>query len=163
MGCLVIKLPAVLGSAALHPTYSTLPFISPEGLEDDRGRRCFVAEVPRPKNVRGSDYEEFITRSPNQFFAMNRNAVAINYDGKEPGSRNVWETKDGYNHIPNGNPFLNIQDSLRFEDERRRGIQVADDCNYNYQWAFSQKEPYNHFLSLWSNNPSLHYIKNPNN
>lgn len=74
--------------------------IKPEGEPDDQNRRCFVAEVKRDITRSGAYYETFVSNSDFNFFAMNRLAVAIDYDGKTPGTRNVWEAKDGYKHIP---------------------------------------------------------------
>ncbi|NEQ99519.1 MAG: RHS repeat-associated core domain-containing protein, partial [Cyanothece sp. SIO2G6] len=132
-------------------------YIQPEGDPDDQGRRCFVAEVPRYRSTPDAIYEQHVTNSPNQFLGISRNATAIMFDGKEPGTRNVWEAKYGYAHIPD-NDFLTTMDMVTFVDERLRGQIVSNDCGYNYQWAFSEVSPYNYVNALWNGSPPAYHI-----
>lgn len=89
--------------------------IKPEGEEDDQGRRCFAGHVPRAGgNAETNAYATQVTGSLSDYFGMNRQAIAIQYDGLTPGTRSVWEAKFGYAHIPS-NTFLTGQDSVVFE------------------------------------------------
>ena len=134
-----------------------LPYIQPEGRPDRQRRRCFSGDVPRFSSGIEYDYEAYVSRSDFNFFGMNRQGIAIMYDGREPGSQNVWETKYGYDYIPS-NEFLTrrsrFENPTNFEDERRRGIEVANDCGYNYKWAFSEASPASFFHNSLARQPT---------
>ncbi|GAA6619272.1 hypothetical protein [Scytonema sp. NUACC26] len=83
--------------------------------------------------------------------------VAATFDGRTPGTRNVWEAKYGY-EIMLTVPFLAEANLTTFEGERARQLRVASECRYNLQWAFSNEGLANLVRDRWGNNPSVLHI-----
>jgi len=136
--------------------------------EDEDNEGCFFSNVPR----RGASndvingivespvwfsYATQVTGSRMDFFVVTPNAVPITFDGLTPGTRDVWEAKYGYAHIPS-NSFLTSRDLPNFERERNAQLEVANECGYNLQWAFSEESPAIHIRNQWNNIPPILHI-----
>jgi len=137
-----------------------IPFVR----EDKKYRGCFSAEVPRRGFKIEEDFQDNafvyatqVSGSEKDFFVIAPNAVAATFDGRTPGTRNVWESKYGY-EMMNQVSFLRDRQLLEFEKERDRQIIVAGMCMYNLQWAFSNEKIAEIVRDKWSNVPPILYI-----
>ncbi len=82
-----------------------IPFLKEDDCDDCDG--CYSADVPRKGfKSRTNEFEElgdgyatYITGLPNDFFVLTPEGVGTTFDGRTPGTRNVWETKWGNDFV----------------------------------------------------------------
>jgi RHS repeat-associated protein len=133
-------------------------------VREDQQRGCFSAEVRRRGSKITDDFEPNevvyatqVSGSNMDFFVITPDGVAATFDGRTPGTRNVWEAKYGY-EIMLKVPFLAEANFKKFEKERTRQLIVASGCQYNLQWAFSNEGVANLARDRWANIPPVLHI-----
>jgi RHS repeat-associated protein len=159
-----------------YPSY--IPFLSTQTQQDNenkigifkKGDGCWSGNVPRRGEEAasleeypiGNAYATYVTRSRFDFFVMTPLAIASTFDGRVPGTNQLWETKYGSDFFFNLNS--RAQDSIfrsmlsRFDAERIPGLNASRNCGYSYTWAFSSSDLRNRVASVWNGVPPTVHI-----
>lgn len=129
---------------------------------------CFSTDIPRlgASNsvlngvIEPPDWYEYATQVAGtimDFLVVTREGIPSSFDGRTPGTRNLWEAKKGY-----GQTFFFNWNTDRFPEEARaaklaewtvqknKGVSVSGQCGYNYTWSFSDRSAYDLADDAWS-------------
>ena len=136
----------------------------PEPQPEPRRRRqgCFSAAVPRRGgHARHDAYATKVTGSPHDYFVRTpRPVAAINYDGLQTGTVNVWEVKTGFGWF-----FCPSYSSLtattlaRWDVQKNLGLLVAQRCGYLHLWAHHDRYIAQMLLVRWGGIPPVAWIR----
>lgn len=128
----------------------------------DPNNQCISATVPgHLGNAPDEDPYKYATQvsgSPDDYFVLSFSGVGVVFDGLTPGTRHVWEAKHGYFSLINPNSFLtqNQKDSI-INDMLYQALdqnKVANECQYQLTWAFSNESVANYIGGNWEGNPA---------
>ena len=133
---------------------------------DTNNRQCFFAEVPhRGGNPRANAYAEYVTGSKTDFFVLSPTGAAYTYDGRTPGTNQVWETKLTQDYWafrvrkPQDRERLLTQEIDRWNvDSRLPGLEVAAECKYLFTWAVSDQDLAKLLRNRWGSIPPIVYV-----
>jgi RHS repeat-associated protein len=147
------------------------PYLKDLKQDTEENKSCYFAEVPRRGfRTRTEDFEEtgeayanYVTGSKFDYFVLSRTGVPHTFDGRSPGTNQVWETKWG-------NEFINSITSPGKEKlaqsiinrwniaERLPGLEVAIECGYLFTWAISNRYLFQTAKNQWGGIPPTVHI-----
>jgi hypothetical protein len=141
---------------------------------DEGSGGCLSADVPRSLGKAFENYaiesgelvvsdhwyyEYLVSGSWTGFFVITPFGIAYDYDGKTPGTRNVWEAKYGYSRvIDKPNSDLARAVPPKWEESRIRGSLVAEACGYQFRWAFSDSRLADRYRVAWGGVPPVYHV-----
>ncbi|NJL00458.1 MAG: RHS repeat-associated core domain-containing protein [Spirulinaceae cyanobacterium SM2_1_0] len=141
--------------------------------QEDDDRECWSADIPRLGAAGGETgdnvgvvaawdyYATQVSGSNYDHLVVTPTANVTSYDGRTPGTQNVWEAKrlkestgDFYLRVPS---VFSGQLS-EFQRERANGLPVASECSYNYRWAVSHQGVTDELNRQWGGIPPVVFI-----
>ncbi|HKS48519.1 MAG TPA: DUF6310 domain-containing protein [Amycolatopsis sp.] len=152
-------------SRRIQPDAAADGDVSPQALPQPepqpRRRRsptCFAAPVPRRGgHARHDAYATKVTGSPNDYYVRTPPpAVAINYDGLQNGTRNVWEVKTGYGWFFNPD-LAGPRDSrlAQWDVQKDLGLLVGGRCGYLHMWSHPDRHIVQLLIARWGGVPPV--------
>jgi hypothetical protein len=122
---------------------------------------CFAADVPRRGgHARHDAYATKVTGSPfDHFVRTPPPPVAINYDGRQQSTRNMWEVKTGFGWF--FNPDLSGPTAAtlaRWDTQKNLGLTVAGRCVLTHLWAHHDRHVVQLLIARWGGVPTVLHI-----
>jgi hypothetical protein len=133
-----------------------VPVPAPARRRDEPGS-CFAMQVPRRGgNVRHDAYATKVTSAPTDYYVRSNAALAINYDGLQPGTQHVWEVKTGHGWFFNpGSAGLTQIRLAAWDAQRTLGLAVAAACGYTHLWAHPDRHICQLLIARWGGIPPV--------
>jgi hypothetical protein len=133
----------------------------PEPRPRRRPQGCFATPVyRRGGHVRHDAYATKVTGTPfDHFVRTPPPPIAINYDGKQLGTNNVWEVKTGYGWF--FNPDLSGPTASRlagWDAQKNLGMAVAAKCGLTHLWAHHDRHIVQLLIARWGGVPPVLHI-----
>jgi hypothetical protein len=132
------------------------PDVLPQPEPQPRRRRvpgCFGTPVPRRGgHARHDAYATKVTGTPLDYFVRTPPPpLAINYDGRQQRTSNVWEVKTGFGWFFNpdlGGPTAATL--ARWDTQKNLGLAVAGRCLLTHLWAHHDRHVVQLLIVRWA-------------
>ena len=140
------------------------PAAQPQPQPQPRRRRtqsCFAVQVPRRGgHARHDTYATKVTGSSTDYFVSTPQPLAaINYDGLQAGTVNVWEVKTGFGWFFNPDyTGLTAATLARWDVQKNLGLLIARRCGYAHLWAHHDRHIVQLLLARWGGIPPTVWI-----
>ncbi len=128
--------------------------------QQDSNTGCISATIPghlgdNPQKPEPALYATQLSGSPNDYFVLSHTGLGSTFDGLTTGTRHVWEAKYDYGFLFNSSYPQDDKDITISDMFTQAFIEnaVAQECNYQLTWAFSNGSVANAFEEMWQNDP----------
>jgi hypothetical protein len=140
------------------PDAQPAPDTSPDDDEEEQRRRRCVS-YPTARRGGHAEHDAYATLksgSTRDYYVRTPSGPDINYDGKTPRRRVVWEVKVRHGWFFNC-AYRSLRDRVlaRWDAQKDRGLLVAAGCDYTHLWACKDRWVADLLRQRWGGTPPV--------